>query len=139
MFIKDCLAMSHYFKHLLAASIAFFSFFIAFAEIKLPAIIGDNMVLQQNTTIKLWGWATAGEKITITTSWSTSPVAVSADNDGKWMVSVKTSKAGGPYTILFAGTNSITVNNVLLGEVWLASGQSNMEFFMANKGGGYAG
>ncbi|MEP6746757.1 MAG: sialate O-acetylesterase [Bacteroidota bacterium] len=131
--------MPRYFKYFFATSFAIFSFIIAFAEIKLPAIIADNMVLQQNTTIKLWGWANAGEKITVTASWSKIPVSVSADDNGKWILSMKTSKAGGPYTILFAASNSITVNNVLLGEVWLASGQSNMEFFMTKMGGGYTG
>jgi len=131
--------MSKYIKQLLTTTIVIFSFVISFAAIKLPAIIADNMVLQQNTTVKLWGWANAGEKITVTASWNHSPVTVTADHDGRWIMRIKTSKAGGPYSIRFAASNTIEVNNVLLGEVWLASGQSNMEFFMTKTGGGYTG
>ena len=111
-----------------------------FATIRLPAIIDDNMVLQQKSTVKLWGWADAGEQIAISVSWNKMPISVKTDNTGKWMVSVATTKAGGPYTITFVGTNTITVNNVLLGEVWLASGQSNMEFFVSKtSNGSYTG
>ncbi|MEP6724898.1 MAG: sialate O-acetylesterase [Bacteroidota bacterium] len=131
--------MPHYLKYLFTTSIVIFSFVIAFAEIKLPAIIADNMVLQQNTIVKLWGRANADEKITVTASWNKSPVTVTADNNGNWILSIKTSKAGGPYIIKFAASNTIEINNVLLGEVWLASGQSNMEFFMAKTNGGYTG
>ncbi len=100
------------------------------AAIKLPSVIASNMVLQQNTKAALWGWADAGEKITITTSWNNKTVNITADANGKWLTYVTTSKAGGPYTIQFKGSNQIVVDNVLLGEVWLASGQSNMEFFV---------
>jgi len=126
-------------KHLFAHLTFILICIIAPAEIKLPAIIADNMVLQQNTTIKLWGWASAGEKISISASWNKSPVTATAGKEGKWMVSMKTTKAGGPYSIRFTASNTIDVNNVLLGEVWLASGQSNMEFFMAKTSGGYTG
>ena len=100
------------------------------ANIRLPAIINDNMVLQQKSNITLWGWANAGEKITIAASWNSKPATVTADEKGNWSVQLKTIKAGGPYSIQFAASDTITVQNVLLGEVWLASGQSNMEFFM---------
>ncbi len=111
----------------------------SFAQIKLPAIISDNMVLQQNATVKLWGWANAGEKISIAASWNAKPVIVTTGSDGKWTASIKTIKAGGPYSIKFSASNTIDVSNVLLGEVWVASGQSNMEFFMRKTGGGYTG
>ncbi|MDB5191380.1 MAG: sialic acid-specific 9-O-acetylesterase [Segetibacter sp.] len=101
------------------------------ATIKLPALIADNMVLQQNTKAALWGWANPGEVVNITTSWNDKTISVTTDSNGKWISYVNTAKAGGPYTINFKGANNITVGNVLLGEVWLASGQSNMEFFMA--------
>lgn len=103
----------------------------SFAEVSLPALISDNMVLQQKSTIVLWGWAGAGEKISITANWNKKPIDVIADDKGNWSVPVKTSKAGGPYTITFKATNTITIKNVLLGEVWLATGQSNMEFFLS--------
>ncbi|HSC37843.1 MAG TPA: sialate O-acetylesterase, partial [Chitinophagaceae bacterium] len=100
------------------------------AGLRLPAIISDNMVLQQNSTVALWGWANPGEKVMVKPSWAASAVTATAAANGKWMLSVNTIKAGGPYSILFAATDTITVKNVLLGEVWLASGQSNMEFFL---------
>jgi len=104
----------------------------ASANLRLPAIISDNMVLQQNSTIALWGWANAGETVTIKAGWPANAGAVvTAGADGKWMAWIKTGKAGGPYTISFIASDTITIKNVLLGEVWLASGQSNMEFFMA--------
>ena len=104
---------------------------VATANIKVPALIADNMVLQQNTKAALWGWASAGEEVSITTSWNNKTIRVITDASGKWTTYVKTIKAGGPYIINFKGSNNITITNVLLGEVWLASGQSNMEFFMA--------
>src|ERR1700750_3143507 len=97
----------------------------AYAAIKLPAIISDNMVLQQKTTITLWGWADPGEMVTVNAGWQKDPVKAKTDASGAWNVQVKTAAAGGPYTITFTGTNSIEVQNVKLGEVWLASGQSN--------------
>lgn len=103
---------------------------VAFGAIKLPALISNNMVLQQKSKVALWGWADAGEKVSIITSWNNKTTGVTAGADGKWLTYVKTSSAGGPYTIRFKASNEITVDNVLLGEVWLASGQSNMEFFV---------
>lgn len=103
----------------------------AFGAVKLPALISDNMVLQQKTKVALWGWADAGEKIIITTSWDNKKTPVTANANGKWLTYVKTSSAGGPYSIRFKASNELSVENILLGEVWLASGQSNMEFFVA--------
>lgn len=88
------------------------------------------MVLQQKSKAALWGWAEPGEKISITTSWNKKIVTPAADPSGKWITYVTTSAAGGPYTIVFKGSNEIRISNVMLGEVWLASGQSNMEFFV---------
>lgn len=98
------------------------------AEVKLPALLTDNMVLQQKTTVALWGWAAPGEVVTVAASWQKAPAKAIADAQGNWLVRVPTIKAGGPYTITITGQNSITINNVLLGEVWLCSGQSNMKF-----------
>jgi len=126
-------------KHLITFLVVIFSVTAAVAQLRLPAIIADNMVLQQKSAITLWGWANAGEKITVTAGWNKIPVMATADNEGKWKVQVKTVKAGGPYNILFSASNNIEIKNVLLGEVWLASGQSNMEFFMAKTSGGYTG
>ena len=101
------------------------------AEIKLPSVIADNMVLQQQTSVKLWGKATPGDKITATPSWDRQPVITTAQADSSWIVTLTTPAAGGPYSIdLNDGTNTTTLSNLLIGEVWLCSGQSNMEMPM---------
>ncbi len=103
--------------------------FSSFSQIKLPALFSDNMVLQQNSEITVWGWAEPSEKIKIVGSWSSSDTITStADNRAKWVAKIKTSNAGGPYTLTFLGSNRIELQNVLLGEVWICSGQSNMEW-----------
>ncbi|MCO5235566.1 MAG: sialate O-acetylesterase [Chitinophagaceae bacterium] len=103
------------------------------AEIRLPGVIGNNMVLQQQSTVNLWGWSAPAEKIFITASWSTTVDSVVASGDAKWNIAVETPAAGGPYTITFKGRNTIVLNNVMIGEVWVCSGQSNMEWSNLNK------
>lgn len=100
------------------------------AQLRLPALISHNMVLQQRGQAALWGWAAPREKVTITTGWNHRTHTVTADSGGRWKTYVATGRAGGPYTITFKGRNTIKVEGVMLGEVWLASGQSNMEFFV---------
>ncbi|SHE99374.1 sialate O-acetylesterase [Dysgonomonas macrotermitis] len=95
-------------------------------DIKLAAIFTDNMVLQQQTQAPVWGWAKEKSKINITTSWDGKEYETVADNNGKWRISVTTPIAGGPYTIAINGSEKIELKNVFIGEVWLASGQSNM-------------
>jgi len=98
------------------------------AEVKLPAIVSSNMVLQRNTTIQLWGWANAKEKITINTSWFKNVIKIEADNNGTWSLEVKTTNSKEPQTIKIKSKESdITLENILFGEVWLCSGQSNMQ------------
>lgn len=99
----------------------------AWADVRLPAIIGDHMVLQQSTGVLLWGWCEPNEKIEIRTGWDTTTYRTTGTSGAKWSVKVKTGAAGGPYTIHIKGNNTVQVNDVLLGEVWLGSGQSNME------------
>lgn len=101
------------------------------ADVKLPALFSDNMVLQQREKVALWGWAEPGETVDITASWNGKTVETQADAEGNWQASLKTPKAGGPYTLTFQGNNRIELENVLLGEVWLCSGQSNMHFPVA--------
>lgn len=96
------------------------------ANISLPEMFSDNMVLQQKSDVLLWGWAKPGEKIVISADWMDA-VSVSGNTQGMWQVTVKTPSAGGPYSITFKGQNVIELKNVLIGEVWLCSGQSNME------------
>lgn len=98
------------------------------AELKLPAIVSSNMVLQRNSEVELWGWSDEKEKITIKVSWQQETINTQADKDGNWRVQVKTTSSKTPQNILIKGEcNSIQLENVLLGEVWLCSGQSNMQ------------
>lgn len=97
------------------------------AQVRLPAVISDNMVLQQNATIKLWGWGNPPEKVFITTSWNNKTDSVVTDGNGKWEIKIPTPAAGGPFAITIKGSNTITLKNILIGEVWVCSGQSNME------------
>lgn len=100
----------------------------AFANIELPALVGSHMVLQQNSTINVWGKADPGEQIEVTASWNNLTEKTTTKPDGTWMLQLHTTKAGGPYSILLKGNNVINLSDILLGEVWLCSGQSNMEF-----------
>ncbi|MGI8637160.1 MAG: sialate O-acetylesterase [Segetibacter sp.] len=100
----------------------------SFAEVRLPSVIADNMVLQQQSSVALWGWSNPSEKIIVTTSWNNKTDSVTATRDAKWKIMVQTPVAGGPYTITIKGGKVITLNNVMIGEVWVCSGQSNMEF-----------
>ncbi|WP_372772895.1 sialate O-acetylesterase [Mangrovibacterium sp.] len=93
------------------------------------ALFSDGMVVQRNSTIPVWGWADPDEKITIETSWGEKAETV-ALADSSWRVSLKTPDAGGPFQITIAGENRLVINDVLSGEVWLCTGQSNMDFAM---------
>ena len=96
------------------------------AKVRLPSIIGDNMVLQQQSEVPVWGKAAPGKKVTVKASWGRSASAV-AKPDSTWSVRIPTPSAGGPYSITITDGNPVTLRNVLVGEVWLCSGQSNME------------
>lgn len=101
------------------------------SNLKLPSLISDNMLLQQKTNAKIWGKANPGRKISVSTSWNSNGQAI-AGKDGKWSVSLPTPEAGGPYTITISGKDTtIVIKNVLIGEVWFCSGQSNMEMPVA--------
>lgn len=115
-------------KILLTAALCTIAALSANAKIKLPAVIGDNMVLQQQTDAAIWGWAEPGRKVTIKNSWSKAKTVVTADPEtGKWLARVATPAAGGPYTMTISDGDKLTINNILIGEVWFCSGQSNME------------
>lgn len=100
----------------------------AIAGIKLPALIADNMVLQQKSQPALWGWASAHSTITISTSWNKKTYTIITDSKGEWRTPIATPVAGGPYSITISGDKDKKIlTNVLIGEVWFCSGQSNME------------
>ncbi len=113
--------------------ILFIAFFLSHgldAQVRLNALFSDGMVLQQKTKVPVWGWANPGEKVIVSTSWGQETETV-AGADSTWMVKVKTPKAGGPFQLTVSGTNTIEVKDVLCGEVWLCTGQSNMDFAMS--------
>ena len=106
------------------------------AKVKLPALVGDNMLLQQQTDARLWGWAEPGATVRVTPSWDGQTVSCQADAQGRWLVSVKTPAASyTPYDITIDDGEPLTLKGVLVGEVWLASGQSNMQMPLKGFGG----
>ncbi len=108
----------------------------AFATLKLPATLGSNMVLQRNSEVKIWGWGNRGERITVKAGWLPNECTANVGVDGKWQAKLPTGNAGGPYKIVISGKDEvIQLDNIMLGEVWVCSGQSNMEFTINNLGG----
>ena len=99
---------------------------VSYSQIKTPALFSDNMILQQKTMASVWGTDTPNTEIKVTGNWNESATTKS-DENGKWKVKLKTPEAGGPYTLKIQGSNEVVFENVLIGEVWLCSGQSNME------------
>ena len=100
----------------------------AYAEVRLPAIFGDHMVLQQQTSVKLWGWANPMEEITVTAGWDGTTYTAKADSYSNWSIMLQTPAAGGPYEMKLEGSNTLLLSDILIGEVWLGSGQSNMQW-----------
>ncbi len=98
------------------------------ASLKLPAILGDHMVLQQHAFARIWGWTEPGGDVKVSTSWNGLTYSTAADDQGNWQVKVVTGEAGGPYTITIEGDITVVLEDILLGEVWVCSGQSNMEW-----------
>ena len=104
------------------------------AAIQLPAIFSNHMVLQRNSELTFWGWGIPGETISIAPEWMKGEIIkTQVNNTGKWSARVPSGEAGGPYEIRFSGSSEVTLTDVMLGEVWLCSGQSNMEW-SANHG-----
>ena len=108
--------------------------------LKLPAILGDHMVLQQDMPARLWGWAQPGQTVTVQASWDTKTHTAKADEKGRWRVQTAPPRAGQHYTVtISAGNETIRLNDILAGEVWLASGQSNMHMSMTPNPPGHQG
>jgi sialate O-acetylesterase len=100
----------------------------AFSQVKLPLLISDNMVLQRDTPVKIWGWAAPDEKVTL--KLKNKIYETVAGKEGNWMIKLSPMNTGGPYTIEIKATNQIEIKNILIGDVWICSGQSNMELTM---------
>ncbi|MAU70636.1 MAG: sialate O-acetylesterase [Pseudozobellia sp.] len=116
--------IQHFFLTLL-----FFSSQVILAQVALPHIFSDHMVLQRNDEVKIWGWAGTGEELVLTTSWDSKEYNVKTPITAQWEVVVNTPEAGGPYQINVKGRDSeVVLKDILIGEVWVCSGQSNMEW-----------
>ncbi|MGF1638358.1 MAG: sialate O-acetylesterase [Cyclobacteriaceae bacterium] len=112
-----------------------FIFFIAiynplFADVKLPYVLSSNMVLQRNQPINVWGWAAPREKVQV--DFNGQKASATANKDGQWKITLKPMNHGGPYNMRIKGKNTIELKDILIGDVWVASGQSNMEWRLAN-------
>ena len=100
----------------------------ATAKVVLPKVLGSNMVLQQSTEIELWGKAEAMKRVTVELSWMKSKIKTQADSNGDWSVKVQTPKGSfDKYTITFSDGEQVRLENVMIGDVWVCAGQSNME------------
>lgn len=98
------------------------------AEVRLPKLVSDGMVLQRNTLLKIWGWASDGEKVSV--HFLDSTYTTKTNKDCTWQVSLSKFNAGGPYKMKITGQNSVTIHDIMIGDVWICSGQSNMELNM---------
>ncbi|MDR0231767.1 MAG: sialate O-acetylesterase [Dysgonamonadaceae bacterium] len=108
--------------------------FSSSAQVRLPQLVSDGMILQRDVPAKIWGWASPGEKVTVVFNsqpslrgTKQSTLSTQADVNGNWEIILPAQKAGGPYSMTISASNSITIQNILFGDVWLCSGQSNME------------
>jgi len=122
----------------LSLFLAIATFGLSRADVKMPAIFGDHMVLQQNIKIPVWGWADPGEAVAVALGDNTAKTT--ADGGGKWRVDLQPVKdTATPFTLTVKGKNTLTFSDVLIGDVWVCSGQSNMEFDLAGNMGTYKG
>jgi sialate O-acetylesterase len=118
--------MKHTKTHIsLVFTMLFLAAQLAFCEVRLPKLVSDGMVLQRDIPVKIWGWANAGEKVKIAFYNQSFETTTSAD--GKWLITLPAQKAGGAFEMEIAGNNQIKLKNIMFGDVWLCSGQSNME------------
>jgi len=104
------------------------------AEIRLPAVFSDNMVLQQQSQVAVWGWAKPNTHVSVIGSWDKKRYSIKSDTSGYWLVKVTTPESGfTPYTITVSDGEPVTIKNILIGEVWICSGQSNMQMPMRGR------
>src|SRR5215216_210548 len=101
---------------------------VIYAQVKLPVLVSDSMVVQRDTKLKIWGWASKGEKVSI--RFNNKTYKATTGSDRKWSVVLPPMKAGGPYSMDINASNKITLSNILVGDVWLCAGQSNMVHYL---------
>lgn len=114
-------------RFFMAAILAVVCFAWAEGKVRLPAVLGSDMVLQRNAEVKVWGKAEPDAEVSVRPSWSNENYTVKADKDGRWITKISTGDAGGPYSITISDGEPVELTGVLLGEVWICGGQSNME------------
>lgn len=117
--------MKGMFMRLTVLFLILFPFFIAHSQVVLPRLVSDGMVLQRDTPLTLWGWASPNEKVEI--QFNGNAYHSTTGRDGKWVVTLPKMPAGGPYAMDIRASNHIVIRNILVGDVWICSGQSNME------------
>lgn len=120
-------------KYALLTLLLLLSLGLVLADVRLPKLFGHHMVLQRDKPIKVWGWASPGEAVAVRLN--EQEVKTTANANGEWELELKEEKAGGPYTLTVMGNNELVLNDVLIGEVWVCSGQSNMEWALKNTNG----
>ena len=112
--------------------ISFLSVFNLNSQIEPNPLFSDNMILQRNSDVNVWGQADKGKDLSISVSWSDKTYTTKVNNDGSWRLNIATPGAGGPYQIdILCNDNVLKIKNVMIGEVWVASGQSNMEMTLS--------
>lgn len=126
--------MKHFNISTLFVGLMLFGIAAAQAKVVLPSVFSDNMVVQQNTNAAIWGKGTPGHTINISTTWSKKTYTSRSDKNGNWKILVATPSYGGPYAITISDGTKITLKNVLIGDIWVSSGQSNMEMPLAGWG-----
>lgn len=107
-----------------------------FAQVRLPSIVSDGMILQRNEKVKIWGWASPGEKVTV--KFMKKSYSTKTGDDGKWQVELASMDAGGPYKMTIQASNKIEINDILIGDIWICSGQSNMTHYFGRHQERYA-
>ena len=110
-----------------------------FADVRLPKILSSHMVLQRNADVNIWGWADPGETIVINADWIKAELNTTADTKGKWSLALKTIDAGEAHSLTITGKNTLHLEDILFGEVWIGSGQSNMEMPLIKVSAAYTG
>ena len=117
-------------KLALLSALLFFLNLSVSGEVRLPYILSDNMVLQRGLPVNIWGWANPGEKVLVV--FNKQKISAKAAKDGAWKIQLAPLAAGGPFEMTIQGKNVITLTNILVGDVWVCGGQSNMEWWLSN-------
>lgn len=111
----------------------------SFSDVRLPKILSSHMVLQRNSNVNIWGWADPGEQVDVAADWIDSKVSATANHQGQWQVKLRTPDTGEAHSLTITGKNKLLLEDILFGEVWIGSGQSNMEMPLVKVSNAYTG